>query len=108
MSERIEPGHYRVGRIETSDNKRPHKTGSFGVIKGETANQKRDREWSHLCEGALYKSKWFAYRIGPKRDSGAVMSSPDLETELLKRFSTRDEAVNHLEKHYSFDDTFER
>lgn len=106
MSRKVEAGHEEVGRIEPTGNTRPHQSGTFGVIKGETANSKGSMEWSHFCEGALYKTKWFAYRHGPKRDTGGVTSSPDLTTELLKPFNTRKEAIDYLERTKSFDEKF--
>lgn len=106
MPRDIEAGHTEIGRIEPTGSTRPHQSGTFGVINGEVANSKKSREWKHLCEGALYKSKWYAYRHGPKRDTGGVTSGPDLTTELLEVFGTQKEAINYLEQTKSFDDKF--
>jgi hypothetical protein len=102
MTSRQREGEYMVGRIQPGDRLRPRKTGKYGVIKGEVAEQDDHLEWSHICEGALKTSKWFAYRIGPG-DNGK-----GTRTDLLKAFDTKREAIDWLERRYGskFDETF--
>ena len=102
MPERRNKGNYVVGRIQPGDQRRPRRTGEYGVIKGEAAEQDGHLEWSHICEGALKTSKWFAYRIGPG-DNGT-----GTRTDLLKAFNTKSEAVEWLKRRYGskFDKTY--
>jgi len=104
MAKRRREGEYRVGRIQPGSRLRPRKTGEYGVIKGEVAEQDGHLEWSHICKGALKTSKWFAYRIGPG-DGGK-----GTRTELLRAFDTKGEAVGWLEGRYGskFDKTYGR
>jgi len=101
MTSRQREGEYTVGRIQPGGQLHPRKTGTYGVIKGEVAEQDGHLEWSHICEGALKTSKWFAYRIGAgDNDEGC-------RTDLLKTFDTKAEAVDWLERRYGskFDET---
>lgn len=93
MPKRVEPGHYEVGRIEQKRNgPRPRRCGTFGAIKGKNVEKNGHLEWSHICEGAIKKSKWFAYRIGPGDNGTGV------RTDLLKTFDSKDDAVAYLER----------
>jgi len=102
MTSRQREGEYVVGRIQAGGRHRPRKAGKYGVIKGEVAEQDNHLEWSHICEGALKTSKWFAYRIGPGENGRGT------RTDLLKAFDTKGEAVSWLECRYGpkFDETF--
>lgn len=64
------------------------------MIRGEVANNLGELEWQHLCEGALYQSKWYAFRIGPgDNDTGT-------RTDLLSRFDTKDGGIDWLRNEY--------
>lgn len=95
MPERVEPGQYIVGRIDrTRRGMRPLKCGTYGVIRGENAEQKGQLEWSHIGEGILKTSQWIAYRIGPGENGTGT------RTDLLKAFDTKGDAVDFLKARY--------
>jgi|AntDeeMinimDraft_4_1070355.scaffolds.fasta_scaffold02399_7 hypothetical protein len=103
MAKRRSSGYYDVGRIEPKPGGlNPRSCGTFGVIKGDTVEQNGHVEWSHICEGAMKTSKWFAFRIGPGDNVN------DRRTELLKPFDSKDDAVAYLERRYGskFDETY--
>jgi len=103
MAKRIDDGHYRVGRIEQKQGgPRPRETETFGVIKGEQAEQNGHLEWTAFCEGSLKTSKWFAYRVGPGGNGSGV------KAELLAPADTKKEAAAYLErlKGSQFDEKF--
>lgn len=98
MPRRVEPGHYELGRIEQKrGGRRPRKTGTFGVIKGENVEANGHLEWSHICSGALKTSKWFAYRIGPG-DNGT-----GTRTDLLNACDSKSEAVSYIDRKHGSD-----
>ena len=94
MPKHVNDGHYDVGRIEPGRDVRPRDAGTYGVIKGSEAERNGHLEWSHICEGALRRSKWFAYRIGPG-DGGH-----GTRTDLLDVFDTKTEAVEYIQRRY--------
>lgn len=103
MPKKVCPGDYKVGRVEPEERSRHH--GTYGVIRGDTANQDGREEWRHLCDGALYKSKWYAYRIYRKR-SGVTGGYP--KTALLVAKDSKSDAVDWLQNKHGdrFDETF--
>lgn len=102
MPRRHGEGHYVVGHIEPSPQRRPRQCGDYGVIRGDTAEQNGHLEWSHICEGALKSTKWFPYRIGPG-DGGT-----GTRTDLLKTCDTKGEAVDYLKRQHgsAFDEEY--
>ena len=103
MPRRNSPGYYDVGRIEPKrDAPGPRSCGTFGVIKGKNVEENAHLEWSHICEGAMKTSKWFAFRIGPG-DNGT-----GTRTDLLKAFDSKSDAIAYLDRRYSskFDKTY--
>lgn len=103
MARTNSPGYYDVGRIEQKENgPRPQECGTYGVIRGNRVEEKRTLEWQHICEGAMKTSKWFAFRIGPG-DNGT-----GTQTDLLKAFESKKEAISYLERRYGdeFDETY--
>lgn len=95
MPKQVEPGHYRVGRVERKrGGPRPLKSGTYGVIRGGKAEQNGHLEWSHICEGILKTSRWVAYRIGPGENGRGT------RTDLLKVFDTKGDAVDFLKRRH--------
>jgi hypothetical protein len=103
MPKKRRPGYYDVGRIEPKrGGPRPRDCGTYGVITGEKVEELGTLEWSHICDGAMQTSKWFAFRIGPG-DNGT-----GTRTDLLRAFNTKGAAVDFLKRRYSnkFDTTY--
>lgn len=98
MTKIKEPGYYEVGVVEDG-----RRSGRYGVIRGEVANQNPHEEWSHICEDALKKSKWFSYRIYTENQRW----SRQPRTELIDIHGSKSEAIEYIEKYVpEFDEVF--
>lgn len=100
MPKKVGQGQYKVGEIDEG-----RKNGTYGVIKGEKANENGHEEWKHICDKALRPNKWFAYRIYVEPHG---VSSTCVRTALMDVFDTKKDAVNFLQRRYGrkFDKEF--
>lgn len=107
MARRIRTGHYKLGETKedpgVEQGERRLRTFEYGVVKGRTANtasspDKSDERtyWGHLCPDALYRTKWFVYRV--EIDPG---DSPDARPQLLGRFDDKETATSWLKDRYA-------
>jgi hypothetical protein len=99
MSERLKPGHYRIGRIEDTHHRDPPK--EVGVIKGEVANETSRAGFNRIM--GLSKSKWYVYEFMEHRrqyhdNTGTgVLDVASLEFEC----SSKSEAVEKAKRRYN-------
>lgn len=107
MARRIRTGHYKLGETEEVREDRQGErrlcTFEYGVVKGHTANTADPPEesdervyWAHFCPGALYRTKWFVYRV--EIDPG---DSPEAQPQLLERLDDKQAATSWLENRYA-------
>ena len=110
MARRIRTGHYKLGEteeVEVRQGERRLCTFEYGVVKGKTANttgppdESDERAyWAHICPDALYRSKWFVYRV--EIDPG---NSPAAQPQLLERLDDKEAATSWLKNRYGNDFT---
>jgi len=107
MARRIRAGHYKFGEAEevreVRHGERRLCTVEYGVVKGNTANEASTEAesderayWSHFCPDALYRSKWFVYRV--EVDPG---DNPGARPQLLERLDDKQAAISWLKSRYA-------
>lgn len=99
MPERIKPGWYELGTVESSTSRDPPR--NIGVIKGEAANEARGQGFGRFI--GLSSSKWYIYeqeehlRKYNDRSGTGVLDVVSLESE----YNSKKKAVDVAKKRYN-------
>jgi hypothetical protein len=103
MAERVEPGHYRLGRQQDTSKLGPCSQGEWGVIKGENANENGHIEWK--MHNGVRENNWYVYRVGPLEEGSR---RPCTVAHIEKKVDSKGDGVGYVERKCSgeFDKTY--